>query len=166
MARTTFRDAVFEAMHRRLQDAFPELVGESAIARNPANDVAESDAFPCLRCHDGPHINAGMQVLGEATYHMTWTVEGCVVAPRDDADAALDQQMNDLHARIIEAIVTTGALIEVPLVDGWLEIEAQDTEFNLTRLGVTASERPTNLFSQEFALSVEVPRGTAYVDLA
>jgi hypothetical protein len=62
--------------------------------------------------------------------------------------------------------VTNGALIEIPLADGWLEIEAIDTEFTMSRLGANEGEIPANLFAQEFALTVEVPTGTAFVDLA
>jgi hypothetical protein len=166
MARTTFRDAVYSTMHERLQAAFPEMFGDAAIARNPFNEIGSSDPMPCIRCHDGEQVNAGMEVLGLEAYRLSWLVEGAVEAPDTGDDGTLDEQVNALHARIIEAIVTTGTLISIPLVDGYLEIDAVDTEFGLTRMGVRDSEKNGITFTQAFSLTVEVPRGTAFVDLA
>jgi hypothetical protein len=167
MPKVTFREAVFAAMHARLQDAFPELFGETAIVRNPMNEIGTDDPPLRLRCHDGEHANAGSAILGWSTYRMAWVVEGSVCAPESGDDGTLDTQVNDLQARIVEAIITHGTLIEVPLADGgFLEIEAADTEFNLARQGAVDSEVPAIRFTQGFALSVEVPTGTAFVTLA
>jgi hypothetical protein len=166
MARFSLREAVFSVMHDRLEAAFPDFSGFRAIERNPMNEIPSDYEFPCLRTVDGDHAVVGSDLLGEITYQMDWFVTGAVQASAASEAGDLDAEMNDLQARIIEAVTTDGSLISVPLTDGWLEIRSDEGQFSLNRQGVQDSEFPSITFTQGIALTVEVHRGTAFVEPA
>jgi len=165
MARIPFREAIFAALHARLQAAFPEMTMAREIVRNPTTEVASDDFLPLLRCFDGPHTSGDAPAVGEASYRLSWTVEGYVEIDNAEARDTLDAAMNALHARVIEAMMPSEEAIQVPLATQTLEIWPFDAAFDLDRLGVASSEKRTIRFSQEFVFEVWTTRGQAFVEI-
>lgn len=164
MPRIPFREAVFAALHLRLQVAFPEMTGESAIERNPKDEVASDARLPLLRCYDMGHTQGPAPAVGEEAYRFEWVVEGFVEAESAPDAPRLDAAMNGLHARLIEAMMPAETAIHVPLASGILEIDPQATVFDVDRNGAAVTQRASVRFTQSFAFQVWTNRGNAYVE--
>lgn len=160
-----FRELAFSALHARLRAAFPEMSGRfREIERNALNEWPSDAQFPALRCYDGGHSQAPAPAVGEVAYRVLWLVEGIVEKESADDAPTLDSAMNALHARITAAMVPPEAPILVPIVGGQLELWLEETEFQVDRMGVATSERPSLRFTVEYAFQIWTNRGAPYFE--
>lgn len=162
MVKVAFREAVYARLAQYLADAFPDLPAGSVV-RNPGNALQTNAIMPALNCFDGGQAPVdGQGTPPEIVLRMEWDVEGWVTA---EQHADLMPALNDLHARVVEAM-TPGDEIPLVTADGsviglWVE-EGQMAPSAQTGLG---SQDPVASFLQEFRIEVTRNRGEAFVEL-
>lgn len=161
MARLPLREAIFNALHQHLIAAFPDLT-EDRVERNRTSEIGDKELLPRLIITDGGQAPTDVETPGEQEFLFEVEVQGHVSAP---TDAEIGPAMNDLHARILEAMLPGEPILvlEVPFTrELWLEA----ADLTLDWIGVLESEVPGVSFTQGFTFRSQLPRGQAFVDLA
>jgi hypothetical protein len=146
MATTAFREAAFAAIAARLSS---QLSGV-AIERNRRGAINPEEALPRVILRDGGHSAEEDDAFGRILYRVEAVVEGHATAA---TDAAQGPAVNDLHARVVAALI--GVELTVGVAGGSIWMQERSTEVVMPDADTAAT--PTPAFVSVFAFDLRVP---------
>jgi hypothetical protein len=136
--RVAMREAGFRGLQRTLEAAFPTM----PLERNRRAPIDDREELPRLVLRDGGHEASNQDAAEEAAYTVTATVEAYA---KGGDDTLLGETLNDLHARIVAALVGHEIAIDLEGRSTWaledtLELDdapASQAEYHIGALYLT-----------------------------